>query len=140
MATEDATAFTLVVEGRTRDLHPIVRDEIYRITREALRNAFSHAAAKHIEAEITYGNRAFRLRIRDDGQGIPPDVLEAGRHGHYGISGMRERARQIGAKIDIWSRANAGTEIELSVEGSAAYRTSKRRPILDLFRKKQVEL
>ena len=136
MATQNSTAFQLVVEGRTRDLHPIVRDELYRIIREALRNAFSHAAANHIETEITYGERAFRLRIRDDGQGIPPEMLEAGRSGHYGLSGMRERARQIGARLEIWSGAKAGTEIELSIEGSTAYRASTSRPVFWLFRKK----
>jgi signal transduction histidine kinase len=140
MATQNSTAFHLVVEGRTRDLHPIIRDELYRITREALRNAFSHAAANHIETEITYGERKFRLRIRDDGQGIPPEMLQAGRTGHYGLSGMRERARQIGAKLEIWSGAKAGTEIELSIAGSTAYRTSTRRPLIWLFRRKRVEL
>jgi signal transduction histidine kinase len=136
LATQDSTAFHLVVEGPTRDLHPIIRDELYRITREALRNAFSHAAADHVETEITYGERAFRLRVRDDGQGIPPDMLEAGRPGHYGLSGMRERARQIGAKFEIWSGAKAGTEIELSIAGSIAYRTPAGRPLFRLFRKK----
>jgi signal transduction histidine kinase/ligand-binding sensor domain-containing protein len=136
LATPDSPAFQLVVEGPTRDLHPIVRDELYRITREALRNAFNHAAAHHIETEITYGERAFRLRIRDDGQGIPPEMVEAGRPGHYGLSGMRERARQIGAKLEIWSGAKAGTEIELSMAGSIAYRKSIGRPLFRLFRKK----
>jgi signal transduction histidine kinase len=136
LATQDSTAFHLVVEGSMRDLHPIIRDELYRITREALRNAFSHAAAHHIETEITYGERTFRLRIRDDGQGIPPELLEAGRAGHYGLSGMRERAQQIGARFEIWSGAKAGTEIELSVAGSIAYRTSPGRPLFRLFRKK----
>jgi signal transduction histidine kinase len=136
LATQDSTAFHLVVEGPARDLHPIIRDELYRITREALRNAFSHAAAHHIETEITYGERAFRLRIRDDGQGIPPEMLAAGRPGHYGLSGMRERAEQIGAKLEIWSGAKAGTEIELSIAGSMAYRTSAGRPLFRLFRKK----
>jgi signal transduction histidine kinase len=112
---------------------------VYRVAREALRNAFCHAAAKRIETELTYGERVFRLRIRDDGQGIPPEMLEAGRPGHYGISGMRERARQIGAKLDVWSRAKAGTEVELSLEGSVAYGRSTRRPWLALFRKRQVE-
>ena len=68
-------AFHLVVEGPARELYPIVRDEFYRITREALRNAFRHAAARHIETEISYGERAFCLRIRDDGKGIPTEVL-----------------------------------------------------------------
>ena len=118
LAAQDSAAFHLVVEGPTRDLHPVIRDELYRITREALRNAFGHAAAHHVETEITYGERAFRLRIRDDGQGVPPEILEAGRPGHYGLSGMRERARQIGAKLEIWSAAKAGTEIQVSIAGS----------------------
>lgn len=107
-----------MVEGTERDLHPIIRDELYRITREALRNAFRHAVAQHIETEITYGERALWLRIRDDGQGILTEVLEEGRPGHYGLSGMRERAQQIGAKLEIWSGANAGTEIGLRIVSS----------------------
>jgi signal transduction histidine kinase len=135
LTTQDSAAFHLVVEGPARDLHPIIRDELYRITREALRNAFSHARAHHIETEITYGDRAFRLRIRDDGAGISPEFLEEGRPRHYGLSGMRERARQIGGKLDIWSGPGAGTEIELSIASSIAYLTSARRPLFRLFRK-----
>jgi signal transduction histidine kinase/ligand-binding sensor domain-containing protein len=113
--------FRLVVEGPARDLHPVLRDEVYRIAREALRNAFSHAQAHQIEAEIIYSERLLRLRIRDDGNGISPAILEAGRPGHYGLSGMRERARQVGAKLDIWSGVGTGTEIDLSIPGSIAY-------------------
>jgi len=138
LATQDSTAFRLVVEGQARDLHPIIRDELYGVTREALRNAFRHAAAHHIETEITFGERAFLLRIRDDGQGIPTETLEAGRRGHYGLSGMRERAQQIGAKLEIWSRPKAGTEIELSIPGPIAYRTSTGRPVFRWLRRKQV--
>jgi signal transduction histidine kinase len=136
LAAQSPTAFHLVVEGQTRDLHPIIRDELYRIAREALRNAFRHAAANHIETEITYGERVFRLRIRDDGQGIQSELLDAGRPGHYGLSGMRERAQQIGAKLEIWSRAKAGTEIELSIAAPIAYVTPTRRPLSRFFRKK----
>jgi signal transduction histidine kinase len=136
LATQDAAAFRLVVEGPTRELHPIIRDELYRIAREALRNAFSHARAHHIEAELTYGDRAFRLRIRDDGDGIPPEILDGGRPGHYGLPGMRERAKQIGGKLDVWSGAGAGTEIELAIKGSNAYVTRTDRPLFRLFRKK----
>ena len=118
---DDSATFRLVVEGPSRDLHPIIRDELYRISREALRNAFSHAHAHHIEAELIYADRQFRLRIRDDGQGIAPAIVEEGRPGHYGLPGMRERARQIGAKLTIWSGVGAGTEIELNLEGSIAY-------------------
>jgi signal transduction histidine kinase len=124
---EGSPTFRLVVEGPARELHPILRDDVYRIAREALRNAFSHAQAHHVEAEITYGDRLLRVRIRDDGQGIPADILEAGRAGHYGLSGMRERARQIGAILEIWSGGGSGTEIELTVASSIAYAKSARR-------------
>lgn len=136
MATPDSPPFRLVVEGDSRDLHPIVRDEIYRIAREALHNAFRHAEARQIETEIIYGARELRLRIRDDGKGIPSEVLKEGRHGHYGLCGMRERAQQIGVKLDIWSQPGAGTEIELSVASAVAYRSPAGLSLRALFRKK----
>ncbi len=139
LARQDTAAFHLVVEGPVRDLHPIIRDELYRIAREALRNAFGHARARHVEAEITYGERGFRFRIRDDGIGIPSTIMEEGRSGHYGLRGMRERAKQIGGELDIWSRAGAGTEIEFSIPGSIAYRRSKGHLFFRLFRKKSGE-
>ena len=105
-------------------MHPILRDDIYRIAREALRNAFRHAQARKIEAEITYGERVLRLRIRDDGKGIDPKLVEAGRDRHWGLSGMRERAQEIGAQFDMWSEIGAGTEVELRIPGSVAYGTS----------------
>jgi signal transduction histidine kinase len=89
LARQDAAAFNLVVEGAPRALQPFVRDEFYRIAREALRNAFSHAQARHIEAEIAYAERLFRLRIRDDEKGISPAILEDGRAGHYGLRVIR---------------------------------------------------
>ncbi len=136
LAKPDAAAFRLVVEGPTRDMHPIIRDELYRITREALRNSFSHARAHQIEVELIYAEALFRMRIRDDGQGIPPATLEEGRPGHYGLPGMRERARQIGAKLTIWSGVGTGTEIELSIAGPIAYGTAPGRSRLRLFRRK----
>ena len=84
-------------------------------------NAFSHAEANRIEAEITYSDRFFRLRIRDDGKGVDPKHLSDGRHGHWGLRGMRERAQQIGAQLEIWSQAGAGTEVELCVPANIAY-------------------
>jgi signal transduction histidine kinase len=136
LATPEAAAFRLVVEGSARDMHPIIRDELYRITREALRNAFSHARAQHIEVELIYADGVFRLRVRDDGAGIAPAILEEGRSGHYGLPGMRERARQLGAKLTIWSGMGAGTEIELSIPGPIAY-TVPPRPRWRLSRRKQ---
>ena len=136
LSSEDSATFGFLVEGETRELHPIVRDEVYRITREALRNAFSHARARHIEAEIIYAENLFRLRIRDDGEGIAPAILEDGRAGHYGLPGMRERAAEIGAKLDIWSGIGTGTEIDLSVPASIAYGKRPGRSRLRVFRAK----
>jgi signal transduction histidine kinase len=136
LAMQDSAAFHFVEEGAARELHPIIRDEVYRITREALRNAFGHARAQNIETEITYGDRAFRLRIRDDGAGIPFEIVKGGRPGHYGLPGMRERARQIGGTLEIWSKAEAGTEIELKIAGSIAYGAPAGRGLFGRFRKK----
>jgi ligand-binding sensor domain-containing protein/two-component sensor histidine kinase len=135
-ASHDSPKFHVVVEGSPRDLHPILRDEVYAIVREAVRNAFHHAQARAIEAQITYNASSFRLRIRDDGKGIDPAIVAEGRPGHYGVPGMRERARRIGGKLDVWTGAAAGTEIELSIPASIAYGTSPRRSVLGLFRKK----
>jgi signal transduction histidine kinase/ligand-binding sensor domain-containing protein len=126
LATEDSAALRIVVEGEPRELQPMVRDEIYRIAREGLRNAFTHAGARNIETEILYGSRQFRLRIRDDGRGTPFEFLKKGRPGHYGLSGMRERAETMGTTLNIWSTMGAGTEIDLEIPGSIAYGTSNR--------------
>jgi signal transduction histidine kinase len=123
------------VEGAPRELHPIVRDNIYRIAREAVGNAFRHAQASKIEAEITYGERHLRLRIRDDGKGIDPKLLDAGRDGHWGLPGMRERAQQIGAQLEMWSEGRVGTEVELRIPSSVAYATLPGRGGFRLFRK-----
>jgi signal transduction histidine kinase len=136
LSGEGTATFDLVLEGGPRDLHPIIRDELYRISREALLNAFKHARARQIEAEINYGERVFRLRIRDDGEGMPAEILQQGRPGHFGLPGMRERARQVGADLNIWSRAGTGTEIDLSLAGSIAYGTSPRPSRLRIFGKK----
>jgi signal transduction histidine kinase len=130
-----STAFHVSIEGRPRELHPILRDDIYRIAREALRNAFHHAQARKIEVEITYGDRLLRLRVRDDGKGVDQKLLDAGRDGHWGLPGMRERAQQIGAQLDIWSEVGAGTEVELRVPGPIAYAASPDRSGFRLFRK-----
>jgi signal transduction histidine kinase len=132
LSGEGSSTFRLVVEGTARDLDRIFRAEVKRIACESLRNAYSHARARQIEVEITYGERLFRLRIRDDGRGIPPDILEA--PGHSGLSEMRERAHQIGAKLAIWSGPRSGTEIDLTIPGPAAYCGSSRRARLQVLR------
>src|SRR5208337_4669711 len=121
-------AFRLDIGGAPQSLHPILRDEVYRIGGEALRNAFRHAEAGHVEVEIQYEDKRFRVRVRDDGKGIDPAVLAGeGREGHYGLHGMRERAKLIGAKLGVWSDVAAGTEVELTIPASIAYAGSRRR-------------
>ncbi len=121
----NAAEFHVGVEGTTRDLHPILRDEVYRIAGEALRNAFKHAQAHQIEVEIRYDEQQFRLRVRDDGKGIDPKILnEDGRTRHYGLRGMRERAKLLGGKLTVWSELDSGAELELSIPATIAYATS----------------
>jgi signal transduction histidine kinase len=115
-------SFRVIVEGKPQVLSPTLEDEIYRIGREVIRNAFRHAAASHIEVEIRYDEDQLRLRIRDDGKGIAPEVLEAsGRPEHWGLPGIRERAQRIGSRLEFWSEAGAGTEVELCVPAAIAY-------------------
>jgi signal transduction histidine kinase len=122
-----SAAIRVTVEGESRDLHPILRDEVYRISTEALRNAFHHAAASQIEVEIRYDHEQFRLRVRDDGKGIDPAVLSReGSEEHYGLPGMRERAKLAGGNIAVWSEIGAGTEVELTIPAARAYSTARR--------------
>jgi signal transduction histidine kinase/ligand-binding sensor domain-containing protein len=117
-----APDFRVLVEGASRDLAPLVRDEVYRIAGEALRNAFRHAGARRVEVEIHYDTRRLRMRVRDDGKGIDPRVLGAGaRSGHHGLPGMRERAELVGGNLAVWSELDAGTEIELTIPSAIAY-------------------
>ena len=126
-ANGHGTVVHVTVQGTSRDLHPILRDDVYRIAGEALRNAFRHAQARRIEVEITYDDRQFRLQIRDDGKGIDKAVLAGERRGHFGLPGMRERAELVGGRLDVWSEVGAGTEIDLSIPAAKAYSTARAR-------------
>jgi signal transduction histidine kinase/ligand-binding sensor domain-containing protein len=113
--------FRVIVEGARRPLHPVPRDEVYRIGREALINAFRHAQARSVSVELTYSSRALRLLVRDDGRGIDQKVVDSGRDGHWGLAGMRERANRMGARLRVFSSPATGTEIELSVPAHIAF-------------------
>jgi ligand-binding sensor domain-containing protein/signal transduction histidine kinase len=124
---QPSPAFEVVAQGSPRSLHPIVRDEVYRIAAEALRNAFQHARARQIEVEIGYGEKDFTIHIRDNGKGIDREVLSAdGREGHFGLHGMRERAELVGGKLVVWSEIESGAEVELSIPAAKAYTKSPR--------------
>jgi ligand-binding sensor domain-containing protein/signal transduction histidine kinase len=124
---EPPVAFRVAVEGRGRPLHPVFRDEVYRIGREAILNAFRHSRAKNIEVLIEYSSSQFRLMIDDDGCGIDPRLIQAGREGHWGLPGMRERSERIGAQFRIWSRSERGTRVELSIPSRLAFQSPKQR-------------
>jgi signal transduction histidine kinase/ligand-binding sensor domain-containing protein len=134
-AGQQSPDFRVHVEGAPREIVPLLRDDVYRIAVEALRNAFRHAHPRQIEVEIRYDQRQFRLRVRDDGKGIDPTVLAGdGQHGHYGLPGMHERAKLIGGKLDVWSELDSGTEIELTIPASVAYAESPVRRRLMFWR------
>jgi signal transduction histidine kinase/ligand-binding sensor domain-containing protein len=114
--------YRVVVEGRPRELTGVVRDEAYRIVREAVGNAYLHAKARHIETKVAFGDADLTIRVRDDGIGVDPEVLARGqRRGHWGLPGMRERSESIGCHLHIWSQENTGTEVELRIPAHVAY-------------------
>ena len=121
---DDRTEYRVVTHSTTRVLRPSIREAVYRIGREAIANTFKHAHAGHVEVQVEYAGGHFRLLVRDDGRGIDPEVLQAGREGHWGLPGMRERAESIGATLKLRSRTGAGTEVELTVPGPIAFDTS----------------
>jgi signal transduction histidine kinase len=138
-ANRDSPIFHIIVEGERRRLSSILQDEVCRIAREALRNAFRHAHAHRIEIEIRFDAHEFRLRIRDDGEGMDAKVLaEGGRSGHWGLRGIRERAQRIGGQLDLWSEAGAGTEVQLTVPATVAYEKSRDGAGFRLFRKARI--
>jgi signal transduction histidine kinase len=121
----DSPAIDVEVEGTSRNLNPVVRDEACRIAGEALRNAFRHAQAQRITVEIRYDKRQFRLRVRDDGKGLAQETIERPPVGHFGVHGMHERAAVVGGTLEVWSKPASGTQIELTVPGAIAYDASR---------------
>lgn len=105
----------ILVIGHTRALKPEIQYQIYLIGREALVNAVRHANATKIEAEVAYLRNHLRVVVRDDGCGIEAQIVQSGRVSHWGLAGMRERAKGISAEVRIYSRRGAGTEVALSI-------------------------
>lgn len=128
-------SFRVVVEGKPQTISMPSLDEAYRIAREAIRNAFLHARASHIEVEVHYDKDQLRLRVRDDGRGIDPNIVAAGgRSGHWGIPGILERAKRIGSRLEFWSEEGAGTEVELVLPAAIAYEKGRNGHRFRLFR------
>jgi len=130
--------FRVIAEGEPKKLSAKLQDEVYRIATEVLRNAFWHANANQIETEIRYDKNQLRLRIRDDGKGIDPEVLqESRRAGHWGLTGVHERAQRIGAQLSFWSQAGAGTEVELIIPANIAYESTNKEHRFRMFRRER---
>ena len=124
LAADRSIKFHSESEGEPKVLHPVVREEAYRIGAEALTNAFNHAKAGSIELELRYGTAALSLLVRDDGVGIEQSTLaKPGRADHFGLVGMRERAAKISSRIEMFTRPGAGTEVRLRVPATMAYRS-----------------
>ena len=122
LTTGNAPAVKISEEGIAHPLRTLVQEEFCKIGREAIGNALRHANPTQIKVEIHYGRRLFRLTCRDDGAGIPDDIVHAaGRNGHWGLKGMRERARSVGATFSLWTSEGKGTEVEVRLYSSAAY-------------------
>lgn len=135
LAENRTILFSVALVGSPRPMDAFVRDEAYRIGREALGNAFQHSGATKIEAEFTYDRALLRVRVRDDGVGIGQQTLNGGKPGHYGLVGMRERAQTIGGGLVIWSRPGAGTEVDLEIPAQVAYQNGFRAPGLSFIKR-----
>jgi signal transduction histidine kinase len=116
-----AAGFRVTVHGKERELKADLRDHVYRIGREAIVNACRHSRARAIAMDLEYRPAELRIAVNDDGCGIDPQQLQWGRHGHWGLQGMRERAERIGARLRLCSSVAIGTEVELRVPGHVAF-------------------
>jgi len=132
--------FRVLTDGSARPLHPVVQDEVYRIGREAILNAFRHASANAIEVSLYYQSKRFRLLVRDDGCGFNPDVQRLGREGHFGLPGMRERAERAGGQLRVLSRPGIGTDVELIISGKSAYESPNGSGLRGWFGRRQAQI
>jgi signal transduction histidine kinase len=112
---------SLTVTGDVREMHPVVRDEVYRIGYEAIRNAYTHSQGSRVVVALGYGH-GLTLRVADDGVGMESTVAERGKEGHFGLRGMRERAARIGATLSVTTAPGTGTAIVVTVPGRVIFR------------------
>jgi signal transduction histidine kinase len=135
LSIQQEIGFRVVVEGPALPLRPAIRSDVYSIGREALVNAFRHSRATNIEVELEYTATQLRVLVRDNGCGIDPEVLHSGREGHWGLSGMRERAERIGGRLKVSSSANSGTEVDLRVPSNLAFESHRSNRASNWFTK-----
>jgi signal transduction histidine kinase/ligand-binding sensor domain-containing protein len=138
LAASADVGFSVRVEGHPRSLRPVLLDDVYRIGREAIMNAFQHARATNIEVEVEYAASRLRMLVQDNGCGIDAQLLQSGKAGHWGLKGIRERAERIGGKLNLFSNPGAGTQVVLTVAAELAFEPEdvgkRRRWVHRLFR------
>jgi signal transduction histidine kinase len=118
--------FKVTCTGERRTLRPEAYDQLLDIGREAVRNAYRHSRACHIQVTLEYRKKSLRLQIVDDGCGICPSIVHCQPSaGHFGLIGMRERAAQLGAQLLITTNGGAGTRIALTIAGRVAFLTQQ---------------
>jgi signal transduction histidine kinase len=120
--------------GMDLELHPIAREEVYRIGYEAIRNACMHSGGTELLIELRYRRRSLRLDVRDNGRGVDHTFLQTGKTGHFGLTGMRERALSLGGTLNIVSAPDRGTTVSLHIPGSAVYLNRPWRPHICIAR------
>lgn len=113
---------TLSQTGRPRRLKTAALKQVSSIAKEAILNAMRHSSAHNIKVTIAWGWLGFKVSVADDGCGIDAFTLENGKALHWGLVGMRERAKQLKGQLRISSSPLAGTEVSLSIRASSAYR------------------
>jgi signal transduction histidine kinase len=131
---QDGVDFRVVVQGHSLPVRSVIRDDVYSIAREALVNAFRHSQASSVEVEVEYAAKFLIIVIRDNGRGMDPEMLKFGRDGHWGLTGMRERAERIGGKVKVMSRPGSGTQVEFCVPVEIAFGSNASRTASKWFR------
>jgi signal transduction histidine kinase len=138
LCASDSVQVALSVSGVVRSMHPIARDEVFRIGEEAVRNACRHSRATSLGVEARYGAN-LTLRVRDNGIGLDPAVLRSGKPGHFGITGMRERAAKIGARLALETSPGKGTCLVLTVPGKVIFKSSIIAWVLETLKRRVLQ-
>lgn len=129
VASERDVRLRIFIQGKPRTLKPAIHEQLFRIGREAVVNALRHSHATTIEVEVQYLRHFVRLFVRDNGCGINADAVRNARDSHQGLSGMRDRAKGIGAQLSIWSGPDAGTEVCIAVQFTLPWLTPNDKPL-----------
>jgi signal transduction histidine kinase/ligand-binding sensor domain-containing protein len=118
--------FTLTQRGQPGQMDPLLHDEVYRICREAIANAFRHSRAEHIRVDVDFQPHGLLVEIADDGIGMDREMQHNGRIGHFGLPAMRAHSERVGGHLEIESSPGGGTVVRLLIRTSLAQRARRR--------------